>query len=276
MWLSTKKLLVQFSALFFLSPIWMQALALDLKLEWDASISENVVAYRVYTGNSSRTYSSYVEVRDRTWVRLSGLQTQMYYFAVTALDASGNESEFSNEVSVNGSKTAFILPRFPFVNSQIWPEDESLTGIAVSNRNSETTLLSFTAFDSAGDMIVSPGIENPKTLALYPGKQLARLDTEIFGDAISQNSSSGYIRLDSTNASINGFFLMLDAKISLMDGGNFSLTPLTDFVFTEVEANGDTKINLVNSNPDDASVRIDLISADGEVWRSVYQVIAAT
>lgn len=71
-------------------------------LSWAAPAS-SVTGYRVYYGTNSRSYSqalgSGAFVATSTYV-VTGLQAaRTYYFAVTAIDAAGSESGFSNEAS---------------------------------------------------------------------------------------------------------------------------------------------------------------------------------
>ena len=73
-------------------------------LSWTASTASDVVGYRLYYGTSSRTYlqapGAGINVGRTTAFTASGLQFgQLYYFAVTAYDAAGNESSFSPEAS---------------------------------------------------------------------------------------------------------------------------------------------------------------------------------
>jgi hypothetical protein len=73
-------------------------------LTWSASSSPGVTGYRVYYGTSSGNYlqlpGSGISVGSVTTYTLSGLtQGQTYFFAVTAVDSSANESGFSNEAS---------------------------------------------------------------------------------------------------------------------------------------------------------------------------------
>lgn len=68
-------------------------------LTWDANPESDVVGYRVYFGTSPGTYQQTIEVADNSHT-VTGLSSGVrYYFAVTAFDAAGNESENSREVS---------------------------------------------------------------------------------------------------------------------------------------------------------------------------------
>ena len=79
----------------------VQAYAVQsVKLAWDASPDKNVAGYVVYHGTVSRRYTNAVFVGNATKATISRLRENLtYYFAVTARDAIGLESEFSNEVS---------------------------------------------------------------------------------------------------------------------------------------------------------------------------------
>jgi len=77
----------------------LQVFAADVSLAWDPSASEGVTGYNVYVGLSSGNYNDPIAIGNQTSYTVTGLSTGTYYFAVTAFDATGNESGFSNEVS---------------------------------------------------------------------------------------------------------------------------------------------------------------------------------
>jgi hypothetical protein len=73
--------------------------AADVSLAWDASVSEGILGYKVYTGLASRTYRVPITIGNQTTYTVMGLLPgATWYFAVTAYDAAGNESDYSNEV----------------------------------------------------------------------------------------------------------------------------------------------------------------------------------
>jgi hypothetical protein len=60
-----------------------------------------VTGYHVYYGTTSRKYAKSVVAGNAMNITISGLTNSItYYFAVTAYDASGGESDFANEVKV--------------------------------------------------------------------------------------------------------------------------------------------------------------------------------
>ncbi len=76
--------------------------AASVTVSWEANSETDLAGYTIYYGTSSRDYAHKVVVGNQTSYRVTGLKAgTRYYFAVTAFDFSGNESAFSEEVSVN-------------------------------------------------------------------------------------------------------------------------------------------------------------------------------
>lgn len=76
----------------------------QVSLRWAASPEADTQGYRVYYGTSSRSYrqaaGAGIGVGASTSAQVEGLTPgQTYYFAVTAYDKAGNESNFSAEVA---------------------------------------------------------------------------------------------------------------------------------------------------------------------------------
>jgi hypothetical protein len=83
------------------------AFASVVTLSWDAPTANadgttltDLAGYKVYYCTSSGDYSEYIDVGNVLSYMVSDLENGfVYYFAVTAYDTSGNESEYSNDVS---------------------------------------------------------------------------------------------------------------------------------------------------------------------------------
>ncbi|HZR46896.1 MAG TPA: fibronectin type III domain-containing protein [Candidatus Manganitrophaceae bacterium] len=73
--------------------------AFDAVLSWSPNADLNLAGYKLYYGQAARTYGTPVDVGNRSAYTLTGLGPGTYYFALTAYDLSGAESDFSNEVS---------------------------------------------------------------------------------------------------------------------------------------------------------------------------------
>jgi len=74
--------------------------AASVKLAWDPSTEEDLAGYKIYYGYDSRNYNTSIDVGKTTTFQVTGLEyDQTYYFAVTAYNTSGLESDYSNEIS---------------------------------------------------------------------------------------------------------------------------------------------------------------------------------
>ena len=70
-----------------------------MTLAWDPVVNPNLDSYRLYYGTDSGSYVQKLAVGNVTQHTVTGLSSgTRYYFAVTAIDASGAESIYSNEV----------------------------------------------------------------------------------------------------------------------------------------------------------------------------------
>ena len=69
-------------------------------MTWNANTESDLAGYRLYYGTSSRNYPSSISLGKVTSGTVSGLTVgTTYYFAVKAVDASGNLSGYSAEVT---------------------------------------------------------------------------------------------------------------------------------------------------------------------------------
>jgi len=87
--------------------------ASQVTLTWNISTADDIAGYKIYYGNSSRNYNSFVDV---------GNQSNTYFIAVTAYDINGNESGFSKETSNVASLSGNNSPVLPFVDNQMVPQ----------------------------------------------------------------------------------------------------------------------------------------------------------
>lgn len=74
-------------------------------VKWDANTESDLAGYKLYYGWSSGEYQ-YTSVVTANYIELTTDKYKTYYFAVTAFDSSGNESGYSNEVSLG----ALVIP----------------------------------------------------------------------------------------------------------------------------------------------------------------------
>ncbi|RMF86917.1 MAG: hypothetical protein D6736_13990 [Nitrospinota bacterium] len=98
--------LISFTLLFVLLSLLSSLQAAQIEFVWsppqfntDGTPLTNLAGYKLYYGRSSRNYEFVIDVGNRTSYTLSGLEPeQTYYFALTAYNTSGHESEFSPEL----------------------------------------------------------------------------------------------------------------------------------------------------------------------------------
>lgn len=88
--------------------------AQNVRLTWAGSSSPDVTGYNVYYGPESGVYPAMLSVAGATTVNVEDLPGGLtYYFAVTAYNSSGLESELSNEASY--SVPGLAPPGTPFI-----------------------------------------------------------------------------------------------------------------------------------------------------------------
>jgi len=151
----------------------------SVTLAWDPSPDASVVAYRVYYGPTSRSYTNSIQVGNVTNASIVGLiDGATYYFGATALDGSGLESDFSNETlySVpiplgNQSPTLTALANIT-INESAGLQTVNLAGIT-SGATNEAQTLTVTATSSNPGLIPNPTVSytspNPTgTIAFTP------------------------------------------------------------------------------------------------------------
>ena len=73
--------------------------AQQLTLAWDASASTNVVGYRLYYGTNTRSYQFVTNTGLMLTQSVALPHRGRWFFAATAYDTNGLESDFSSEVS---------------------------------------------------------------------------------------------------------------------------------------------------------------------------------
>ncbi len=81
-----------------------------IPIMWDAN-TDDTVGYKVYYGNASGNYGTPVDVGNVTTYVVDVLDGN-WYIVVTAYDAYGNESGYSNEVSTVIDTIPPMIPGF--------------------------------------------------------------------------------------------------------------------------------------------------------------------
>jgi hypothetical protein len=144
-----------------LSPLTSLA-APSITLAWDPSPDPTVVGYKVYWGVTSRSYTNSLSAGSATTLTVSNLVIGTpYYFAATAYDTNGIESDYSAEAS--GS---IALPNQPptlnaitsvTINENASLQTVNLSGIT-SGATNENQTLTVTATSSNPSLIPNPTV----------------------------------------------------------------------------------------------------------------------
>ncbi|MGH7953509.1 MAG: fibronectin type III domain-containing protein [Limisphaerales bacterium] len=84
--------------------------AYGVTITWDPNSDGNVTGYRLYYGIASHSYANRIDVGNATTTTISNLTSGVtYYFAATAYNSSGLESDFSTEVTYTpGTSTSTL------------------------------------------------------------------------------------------------------------------------------------------------------------------------
>jgi hypothetical protein len=134
-------------------------------LAWDPSPGTNIIAnYNLYYGAASGTYTSSVSAGTATTVSISNLvEGTTYYFAATAVDTAGLESDYSTEVSAlipvkltNQPPTLNALANVT-INEGAGLQTVNLSGITSGATNESQTLM-VTATSSNTGLIPTPAV----------------------------------------------------------------------------------------------------------------------
>ena len=185
-------------ALMMLIP-FMSVGAGSVNLVWNASPDAEVAGYNVYYGTASQSYSSMIPVGTNVASTISGLAGgSTYYFAVTAVDATGIESDFSNETSssVPGGNQA---PTISTIANQTGNVNQTTAAIAFTIGDAQTSpgnlilsAISFNATLVPNGNIVFGGSGANRTVKITPAaNQTGTAQITIFvSDGVNTTSTS--------------------------------------------------------------------------------------
>lgn len=164
-------------ALAFVATIFLtsaSALAENISLAWDPSPSPNIVSYRLYYGTSSRAYTSVIDAGPTTSATVSNLVAgTTYYFAATAVDGFGLESDFSAEFTYTPSLVTTNPPKIKITpgkgHNKITATAAPSSSYTIQATDDMTTWkdLAVMTANTAGEMEYIDPVEEGKSLRFY-------------------------------------------------------------------------------------------------------------
>ena len=135
-----------------LSSLLSQSATPIVTLEWDRSPDRGVAEYILYYGLRSEVYAESILAEGRTAVTLEGLRPgRRYFFAVSAVNFAGMESELSEEVDI------WLVPPCPVPTAalDVTPANAPAPGegqdLTLTLRATEDTRYEVFASDNGGD-----------------------------------------------------------------------------------------------------------------------------
>ncbi len=173
---SKRFLSLRFLTSFLIAAAWSLTIreASSVTLAWDPNPEPDIAGYILHYGTSSGSYSNSVNVGNVTTNTVAGLAVNVtYFFAVTAYNASGLESDFSNEVSY----TVDLVPptvsiKSPLAGARLTNGTVTLQGTASDNKGVAQVLVQL----GTGLFQPATGTTNwSATLALVPGPNTVRV-----------------------------------------------------------------------------------------------------
>jgi len=140
------------------------------------------------------------------------------------------------------------------------------TGLALANWGSAPADVLFTFYENAGsEVLLPPGILNPRMITIEPGSQIAMLADQIHGLSAGA-PRNGWIQADISSSQVAGFFLEGDVNLTLLDGAPADGRTATWLCFTRAVAGSGSLRNLirvVNPNATSARLSFRLTNRDG-------------
>jgi hypothetical protein len=201
-----------------------QGLAAQVTLAWDANTDPAVAGYKLYYGTAPRTYGTPVDVGKVTQFTLTGIQEGVNaYFAVTAYDASRNESAFSTELK------CFTLVPAPCVNGSISPSSAVVNSLGMSE--------TFT---------ITPAANYKVSAVTVDGASVGAVTSYTFSNVTANHTISAAFVANTTNsytisasAGANGS-ISPSGSISVAKGSSktFTITPAANYKVSAVTVDG--------------------------------------
>jgi fibronectin type 3 domain-containing protein len=187
----------------------------SVTLRWNANSETDLSHYNVYWGTASGIYDSVEKAakNQATSFTVTGLtESSRYYFAVTALDESENESDTSDEIIVD------TLPdtRPPFIPSGVSGRLSGFREITVRIENGNTAMVDF-----AGHFIHYGIATGRYTQTLDIGKSMSHVFTDMADDTTWFFIVTAYDASGNESDPSPEVFVEVEDTVSFLDAETF-------------------------------------------------------
>jgi hypothetical protein len=141
--------------------------------------------------------------------------------------------------------------------------DAVFTGLAVSNPTSIPASVTFTAIRSDGTVLAGNGVQNPVTINIPAGGEVAHMVREIFS---LDEPFNGWVQAASASNGLQGLSFNSSVLLTDMDGTG-AVEPSSDFIlpFGYEDGQARTEVTIVNVNTEPASIQMTLFAVDGAI-----------
>lgn len=191
---------------------------------------------------------------------------------------------FNSSLDLADHSLLFAAAKTPLYFPLYLGDNNSFTGIAVTNLDSIDTKLEAMGFAGGGSLLSFP--DNPHSEVVPTGQQISRLGSEFFGVSPS-TSQDGWVQIDSTAPRVASFFQIgngISGPLTQLDGSVAFTRQAKVLYFTRVfngsnvfpapsrpgpAANADAQTFLSIVNPNDQEIQISL-----EIFMQTQQPIA--
>jgi hypothetical protein len=211
----------------------------QVTLAWDPNAEPDVAGYRIYYGLASDQYGKQIDVGNQTSYTVASLENgKTYYFAATAYDRYGDESDFSDEVVFNVPVpcTFTVSP-----SSQSFASGGGSSAVNVTTQSGCT----WTAVSNASWLVITSnssitgsGTANYSALSNSSGSTRTGTLT-VAGQSITITQSGISTYTITASAGSNGS-ISPQGNVAVSSGGNqiFTITPATNYNVADVKVDG--------------------------------------
>jgi hypothetical protein len=184
-------------------------------------------------------------------------------FVVSNPPPGGGTSD-SHAFTVTPAKPTPAQLYYPWLRSSTGPNTRGEnTGFAIVNLSQRDAAITIRAFDTQGREFAGPGIANPVSLSIASLEQRAITESQLFGPGMQEQSAVGWMKLESSESKVAGFFLVFDNSLSTLDGADVSAATLSSFIFPEIEDRGSNRFHIANPGAALAKITFQLYKSDG-------------